>query len=404
MLRSIARRSKVYQNSIVHQHNGLLLGAYKAISAEAGYQHGGNPHGVIFDELHTQPNRDLWDVLQTGTIKRLQPLTVAITTAGFDRNSICYEQYSHACKVRDGIIADESFLPVIYEALPDDDWTDPAIWAKANPNLGVSITASALATECKRAQENPAYENTFRRLHLNQWTESDVRWLPMAKWDAEEGDPIERRRQLLDQYKGQECWAGLDLSSTTDLTAFVLVFKNGKGFTTIPWFCVPEEGARKRGLKDRVPYPTWIRQGFIEATPGNVVDYDALRHRINELGKQFNIREIATDRWNATQLRTQLVGDGFNVTDFGQGFKSMMGPSRELEKLVMSGALTHGNNPVLRWNASNVTAKSDPAGNVKPDKQKSTDRIDGIVALIMALGQALVSTINVYQTRGLRYL
>ena len=184
----------------------------------------------------------------------------------------------------------------------------------------------------------------------------------------------------------------------------MLVFKNGKCFTTIPWFWVPEDGARKRGLKDRVPYPTWIRQGFCEATPGNVVCYDTLRHRINELGKLFNIREIATDRWNATQLRTQLVGDGFNVTDFGQGFKSMMGPSRELEKLVMSGALTHGNNPVLRWNASNVTAKSDPAGNLKPDKQKSTDRIDGIVALIMALGQALVSTTSVYNTRGLRYL
>lgn len=398
---TLHKRSKVYLHSIVHEYNGLTQGAYKAISAEAGYQHGGNPHGVIFDELHTQPNRDLWDVLQTGTIKRRQPLTLAITTAGFDRNSICYEQHKHAAKVRDGILDDKQFLPVIYAADDSDDWTDPTVWAKANPNLGVSITENALASECKRAQENPSYENTFRRLHLNQWTEQDVRWLPMARWDSlSSGDPIAERKEFFAKYRGKECFGGLDLSTTTDLTAFVLAFRDGANIALLPFFWVPKDGAIQRSRRDRVPYLDWIKQGFIEATEGNVVDYDVVRKRINELQKQFFIRAIARDRWNATQITSQLQGDGFKMIDFGQGFRDMTGPAKELEKLVIAQQLRHAGNPVLRWNAANVTVETDAAGNLKPNKKKSSERIDGVIASIMAIAQLLQQR-HIYRERGL---
>ncbi len=343
-------------------------------------------HGIIIDELHAQPNRELVDVLTTSTAARRQPLIVYITTADFDRDSICNEKYDYACKVRDGVIDDPAFLPVIYEASSDADWTDPQVWAAANPNLGVSVSQEYLERECQRAQETPTYENTFKRLHLNMKTQQDVRWLSLEQWDACGGVEIDPNA-----LEGKECFAGLDLSTTTDVSALVLLFKEDDGeVALLPRFWVPADNARKRERRDRVPYQTWARQGFIEMTEGNVVDYDVIRRRINELGERFKIREIAIDRWNATQLAVQLQGDGFEVVTFGQGFRDMSGPTKELEKLVISGKLRHGRHPVLRWMASNVSVETDAAGNLKPSKKKSTERIDGIVASIMALGRAML--------------
>jgi site-specific DNA recombinase len=356
----------------------------KVISAEAYTKHGVNAHGVIIDELHAQPDRELVDVLTTSTGARRQPLIIYITTADFDRESICNEKYDYACKVRDGVIDDPAFLPVIYEAARDDDWTDPAVWAKANPNLGVSVSLEYLERECIRAKETPTYENTFKRLHLNMKTQQDVRWLSLENWDACNARIDEAA------LTGRECYGGLDLSTTTDLSAFVLVFQESDGgITLLPKFWVPADNAHKREKRDRVPYETWARQGLIEMTPGNVIDYDRIRMRINELGQRFHIQELAIDPWNATQLSLQLQGDGFEVIQFGQGFKEMTAPTKEFEKLVISRKIRHGGNPVLRWMAGNVSAETDAAGNLKPSKKKSNERIDGIVAAIMALGRAL---------------
>lgn len=373
--------------------------SYKVLSSEAYTKHGLSAHGIVVDEVHALPNRELWDVLTTSTGARRQPLTVAITTAGFDRNSLCYELYDYACKVRDGIIDAPAFLPVIYEAAADDDWKAPATWRKAHPGLGVSVKEEYFEAECMKAQQLPSYENTFRRLLLNQWTEQDVRWMPMHEWDAC-GTP-------LPDLTGRPCFAGLDLSTTTDITALVLAFPDGPRLHLLPFFWVPKEGITKRARRDRVPYDVWQRDGLIEGTEGNVVDYDVIRKRINELAEKYQIKEIALDRWNATQLSTQLAGDGFDMIAFGQGYASMTAPTKELEKRVLGRELCHGGNPVLRWMASNVSVTNDPAGNIKPDKAKSTERIDGIVAAMMALGRAMVAdevTPSRYESEGFAFV
>jgi phage terminase large subunit-like protein len=378
----LAEISKTFMRSIVVEKTGSF---YKVLSADAPTKHGLNAHGIIFDELHAQPNRELWDVLTTSTGARRQPLVIAITTAGFDRNSICWELHEYALKVKDGIVADDSFLPVVYAASPDDDFQDPKVWKKANPCLGVSVQPDYFRREAKKAAEMPAYENTFKRLHLNIWTQQDVRWMPMEKWDACNGevDP--------DELLGAECYAGLDMASTTDIAALVLVFRRESQFYWLPFFWIPELNAIQRERRDRVPYMTWIRQGLIEVTEGDSIDQDFIRKRINELGKKYHIREIAIDRWNTAQIKTQLMGDGFEVLDFGQGFASFNGPTKSLMTQVLGHKLNHGGNPVLRWMASNVSCKTDPAGNLKPDKSKSTEKIDGIVAGLMGTARAEIS-------------
>lgn len=377
----LLKRAQLYKYSIV-----VGGGSYKAISADSHTKHGFNTHCCVIDEVHAQPDRNLVDVLKTSMGARRQPLLIYITTSDFERPSICNELHDYACKVRDGIIDDPAFLPVIYEASRDDDWLSPDTWKKANPNLNVSVSEEFLASECKRAQEEPAYENTFKRLYLNIRTEQAVRWLQIERWDASEGavDDV----ALL----GKRCWCGLDLSTTTDLAAFVADFPADDGnHLLLCKFWVPKENARKREQKDRVPYLQWIKDGWITATEGDVIDYDVIRRDINEFGKRYEVKEIAADRWNATQLITQLEGDGFNIFAFGQGFKDMTAPTKELEKLVIAGKIRSGKNPVLRWMASNVFVEQDAAGNLKPSKKKSTERIDGIVATIMGLGQAMLT-------------
>lgn len=372
---------------------------YKALSADADTKHGFNTHFVCVDELHAQPNRDLVDVLVTSTGSRRQPLVWYITTADFDRESICNEKYDYACKVRDGVVEDPAFLPAIYEASVDDDWAAPAVWRKANPNLGVSVGEDYLRRECQRAKETPTYENTFKRLHLNIRTQNDVRWLRLEDWDRCAG--------AVDEFAlaGRVCFGAFDLSSKIDLTAFVLVFPPSDDdpmWRILPRFWIPGDNARKRERRDRVPYETWQRQGFVNFTEGNVVDYEAVKAQIMADARTFSLQDIAYDPWNATQIALQLQEDGANVVEFRQGYVSFSEPTKELEKLVMAGKVAHGGNPVLRWMASHVMVESDPAGNLKPSKKKSTERIDGIVAACMAIGRALLTPDigSVYDRRG----
>jgi phage terminase large subunit-like protein len=395
----LEKRCKIYGETGTNQTRTILIpdtGSFlKVISADATTKHGGNLHLVLIDELHAQPNRELVDVLHTSTASknRKHPLEIYITTADYARESICNEEYNRACKVRDGIISDPELLPAIWEAGKDDDWRVEDTWRKANPNLGVSVSLDYMKAECKRAQDTPTYENTFKRLHLNIITEQDVRWLPLDKWDACVGDVD------AEALAGETCYGGLDLSSTTDVTAFSLFFP--KGNKTVNFFWLPSVNAHKREQRDRVPYLTWQKQGYIKLTPGDVVDYDIVRSDIIALSKKYKIKEVGADRWNATQIITQLEGAGIKMVKFGQGYASMSSPAKELEKLVIGGQLQHGGNPVLRWMASNVSVSMDAAGNIKPAKDKSTERIDGIVALIMAIGCAGVGTGNsVYNERG----
>jgi phage terminase large subunit-like protein len=405
------KRVKIYAaaKSIVYESRGT---SYKAISAEANTKHGYNTHLAVIDELHAQPNRELVDVLMTSTGARRQPLIVHITTSDFDRESICNEKLDYAQKVRDGIIEDESFLPVIYEASIDDDWRDEKVWERVNPNLDVSLSREYLRRECQRAIETPSFENTFKRLHLNIKTEQDVRWLPLELWD-------ECERLELDQLQGRygeervlitkpkNCYAGLDLSGTNDTTSLVLAFPRDDGIDILPFFWIPRDNARAREKKDRVPYSQWAREGHLIMTEGNVVDYRFVRQRINELVNQYKIKVVAYDPWNAMQLAMQLQDeDGIKMEPHRQGFISMNEPSKELERLLMSGKIRHDHNPVMRWQVSNVAIKTDPAGNIKPVKPEHKDarKVDGVVAAVMAVGRATLQVQagpSVYEERGL---
>jgi phage terminase large subunit-like protein len=373
-------RATVYKQSIVVPSTGS---SYKVLSSDSNSKHGFSASGIVLDECHAMPNQELWDVLTTSTGARRQPLAVMISTAGYDKHSFFYAQYEYACKVRDGLINDPAFLPIIYEAGKDDDWTLSATWNKAHPGLGVSVKEEYFAAECEKAKQMPSYENTFKRLLLNIWTESNTRWIPSELWDVCGGDQIE--------LEGRHCYAGLDLASTTDIAALVLGFPVDGIVYLKCFFFVPEEGIKRRSERDHTDYATWVRQGHIIATEGAVIDYDVIRNKINELAEIYQIKEIAVDRWNATQISTQLSGDGFEMIGHGQGFASLSAPTKELERRILSKQINHGSNPVLAWMASNVQIEQDAAGNMKPSKSKSTSRIDGIAATLMSLSRITVS-------------
>lgn len=397
---ALAARVKVFASynikRLVYEPSGSF---YRSIPADAAGAHGFNAHGVILDEAHTQPNRDLFDVLTTSVGAREQPLIFVITTAGYDRHSLCWELHEYARQVRDGVIEDPTFLPVLYGAADGDDWTSPDVWRAANPSLGATVSEEFLAEECAKAQNVPAYQNSFRRLYLNQWTAQETRWLDLAAWDRG-GAPVDPAALL-----GRDCYLGLDLASTTDLAAMVAVFPDGDRFDALAHFWVPADGMRERERRDRVPYGQWAAAGLIEATEGNVIDYAAIKARVLDWAGRYRVRQVAYDPWNATQLMLQLADEGLDCVPVRQGFASLSAPTKDLLGLVLDGRLAHGGNPVLRWMADNVTVSTDPAGNIKPDKGKSTQRIDGIVALIMALARAAAAEgASVYDTRGLLVL
>tara|TARA_Y100000004_G_scaffold173316_1_gene211059 strand:- start:10420 stop:11970 length:1551 start_codon:yes stop_codon:yes gene_type:complete len=393
----LLKRCEVYRSSIINPSKG---NTYKALSADAKLQHGHNAHAILFDELHTQPNRDLWDVMKTSTGARTQPLLIALTTAGASKTdgNICWEVHDYAIKVQQGVITDETFLPVVYAAEDDDDIQLESTWKKANPNYGVSVKKEYLKAEAKLASELPSYENSFRRLHLNQWTTNETKWLSDNQWTACD------KELNLDILKNQVCYGGLDLASTRDLSALTLIFPMDDGLIhVVPFYWLPELTAQERSQKDKVPYTTWAKQGYINLTDGDVQDYNFIRHTINELALKYQIKSIAFDRWNSSQLVNNLVEDGATMSPFGQGYASMSAPTKELEKYVLKKKLVHGNNPVLRWQVQNVQLRTDPAGNIKIDKARSSEKVDGVVSLAMALGEYMTNDTgaSVYDQRGI---
>lgn len=360
---------------------------YQVLSAEVATKHGLNVSACVFDELHTQPNRALYDVMTQGSgDARAQPLWFFLTTAGTDRNSICWEVHQKALDVLEGRKVDPRFYPVVYGLKEDEDWHDEKNWYKANPSLGHTIDIEKVRDAYRKALETPADEMMFRQLRLNQWVKNSVRWMRMDKWDACAADI------KIEALRGRPCYGGLDLSSTSDLTAFVLVFPpedEGEGYTVLPWFWLPEEQMKLRVQRDHVPYDQWAGQGFINLTEGDVVHYGAVKQRILEICEMFDVQEIAVDRWNATMMIQELEDEGLNVVRFGQGYRDMSPPTKELMRLVLRGEIRHTGHPVLRWCMDNAYVRTDPAGNQKIDKEKSTEKVDGAVAMVMGLARAI---------------
>ncbi|HEO4368784.1 TPA: terminase large subunit [Streptococcus agalactiae] len=401
MNRPLEKRSKIMgaTKRIVNYSNA---GFYQVLSAETGTKHGLNVSGLVFDEIHAQPNRHLYDVLTKGSgDAREQPLFFIITTAGTDRNSICYELHTKALDILNGRKKDTSFYPVVYGLSDEDDWNDEANWLKANPSLGHTIGIDRVREAYQQALDNPAEENVFKQLRLNMWTSSSVAWIPEHVY-AKGNDPIQ-----YESLKGRSCYAGLDLSSTSDITAFVLVFPprfEEENYIVLPFFWLPEDTLELRCRRDHVLYDVWESQGYIKTTEGNVVHYGFIEKFIEDLSEIYHIKEIAYDRWNATQMVQNLEGMGLTMVPFGQGYKDMSPPSKELYKLMMEGKIQHGGHTVLKWMGQNVVMRQDPAGNIKPDKEKSVEKIDGIVALIMGLDRCIrhqTDEGSVYDERGI---
>lgn len=383
---------------------------YRALAAEAGPVEGLNISCLIFDELHTQKTRELWNSLRYGGAARDQPLLVSITTAGYDRNTICYEQCKRARGILDGSIKDLSFFAFILEVPEETDWQDIAEHERVNPGLGITINTEGFVEAFNEAKQSAEAENAFRRYRLNQWTKQAVRWLKMSTWETCAGEVDAKALE------GRECYGGLDLAQTSDATALVLLFPNDDGvYDVLPFFWMPIESAEERDRQEGVPYLQWIRDGWITPTDGWVADYSFMRRDIsgtqpgtmeltgNALADRYAIQEIGVDRlFQGAQLMTDLEGDGLECVAMGQGFVSMAAPTKQLKELILAGRIRHGGNPVLRWMAENVAVKTDAAGNWKPAKDESDGKIDGIVGLIMALARAMVhgDETSVYDRRA----
>lgn len=382
--------------SIIESRKRIILkqtgGVYVALSAEAKTKHGLGPSVVIFDELHVQRKPDLFEALSTGSGARNQPLFLSLTTAGYDRNSICWQEYEYARKVQDGIIKDPVYFSAIWEMPEGADWRDEANWKLANPGLGSFRSIEEMRDMARQAEHSPAMQNTFRRLYLNQWTQQSNRAIDMALWDANASgrDGIVSEEEL----KGRACYGGLDLSAVSDLTAEVLLFPREEDPEAVDILCrfwCPESKLTDSTNRYRNEYQAWKNQGFLTTTPDDAIDYAFIRAQILEDARKFQIIDMNVDRlFQGYQMMDELGQEGLTVIPFGMGYKSMTPPMNEFFRRLLLKKLHHGGNPVLRFMADSLAVTSGPAGNdFKPDKAHSQGKIDGIVALVMGLDRAM---------------
>lgn len=389
----LSKKCKVYRRHIEANRGAV----YKVIAADAAGNLGHNISTLIFDELLTQKSRDLYESLVTSMGARTEPLAFMISTAGHDRGSLCYELYHYAKQVREGVLNDPTFLPIIYETPPELDWKDELSWKKSNPGLGKSVTLEYLKNTCHEAQNNPAREQSFRQYHLNQWVESAARWISSEAWASCESHPT--------NLEEVPCYGALDLSSRKDLTSFTLAFPLGKTIHLKCFAWTTSAMVGKRSDTNQIRYEQFVRSGSLEVIPGQIVDYEIILKRIAEIAEQFKIKEIAIDPWNAEFVMQKLENQGHIIYEFGQGFRSMSPPTKDFEAAVLQKQINHDGNTVLRWCIDNVVIERDAAGNVKPSKNKSVERIDCAVSSIMAFARARkaeatgIDGSSVYQSR-----
>ena len=422
---ALAGRSETYRRSIVVPET---RSSFKVVSSDVKGRHGPNIHALLFDEFHAQPNRELYETLAKGVAARRQPIVVLITTAGDDQDSVCYEEYEYARRVMSGVYEDETYLPIIFEATEEDDWREPATWEKANPSLDVTVKRDYLEAECRAAQVEPRKQNAFKRLHLNVWTRTTDVWIPVEWWKACPALPH------VDSLVGLPVAGGLDLSSTTDLTAFVLVFRlpptttdaeavevadldeSGEpirrtlsinyDLAVVPYLWMPEDRMRERSREDGVDYGVWERAGHLRTTPGSVVDYDFIyRSIVDEIAPRYKVRQIGYDPWNALQFALQLEKAGFEAVEVRQGPRTLSAACKVLHALVKAGRVHHAGNQTMTWCVANTAVKEDENENVRPVKSSPKKRIDGVVAAVTALSRLMVlpdRPASPYAYRGVR--
>lgn len=385
-----------FRNSIVYEARGGMM---KPLSSDYGTHDGLNPSCGIIDEFHAHRDSGMFDVIKSAFGARRQPLMFIITTAGFNKSGACYAYRENVIKVLREVNEDDTLFGIIYTLDTNEEWDDPRMWIKSNPNLGVSLSADYLADQVRDARNRPEAVRNVMTKNLNLWVDAERTWILDDAWQKCIGTTSP------DELHGCACWGGLDLSNVSDITAYVLLFHENDRFQLVPYFWIPEEKMLEKIRRENINYDRWVADEYVTVTPGNVIDYDFVKADILRRTSDYDLRSSAYDRWNASQTIIDLQNEGMTCNPFGQGYGSMSAPTREFEKLVLTGRIEHFGNPVLRWMLASTVVKSDPAGNIKPDKERSMQKIDGIVASIMALGEWMTAQAdedsNPYENRGL---
>ena len=385
-----------YRNSIVYE---LKSGMMKPLSSDYGTHDGLNPSCGIIDEFHAHKDSGMFDVIKSAFGARRQPLMFIITTAGFNKNGACYAYRSNVIKILQGINEDDSLFGIIYTLDSKEEWDNPKMWIKSNPNLGISVFPEYLADQVNDAKNRPEAVRNVMTKNVNLWVDAEKTWILDDMWQKCIGTTD------IKSLRGCKCWGGLDLSNFSDITAFVLLFHENEKFQLLPFFWIPEDKMLEKIRKENINYDKWSSLGFVKVTAGNVLDYDFVKADILQIAEIYDLQSTAYDRWNASQTIIDLQNEGMECSPFGQGYGSMGAPTKEFEKMVLTEKIEHFGNPVLRWMMASTVVKTDPAGNIKPDKEKSSQKIDGIVASIMALGEWMTAQAeednNPYNQRGM---
>lgn len=385
-----------YRNSIVYELKGGMM---KPLSSDYGTHDGLNPSCGIIDEFHAHKDSGMFDVIKSAFGARKQPLMFIITTAGFNKAGACYAYRDNVIKILRGINEDDALFGIIYTMDSKEEWDNPKMWIKSNPNLGVSLFPNYLEDQVNDAKNRPEAVRNVMTKNVNLWVDAAKTWILDDMWMKCMGETD------LEGLKGCQCWGGLDLSNVSDITSFVLLFHENDKFQLLPFFWIPEETMLEKIRKENINYDKWVAGGFVKVTAGNIVDYDFVKADILTIVEDYDLQSSAYDRWNSSQTIIDLQNEGMECTPFGQGYGSMSAPTKEFEKLVLTEKIEHFGNPVLRWMLASIAIMTDPAGNIKPDKSKSTQKIDGIVAAIMALGEWMTAQAeednNPYNQRGM---
>ncbi|MDH7795802.1 MULTISPECIES: terminase TerL endonuclease subunit [unclassified Beijerinckia] len=378
-----ATRIRDGRHDILHRKSGATM---KAVSSDAAAQNGKTPSFVLFDEVHAWKKRELYDILRTGLTKTAGTLSVVISQAGRGTDNLATEIFDYARKIALGEIENETVLPILFETPQDADWRDEKVWHRANPGLAQGYPdLSAMREMAREAETRPAMRVKFCNDHLGMWFDyhSDP-WIEIAIWDACGNEPID-----LSKYEGEKAWIGVDLGEVDDLSAVVLALRGpDDSFIIVPYIFSDEASIQKKQIRGDAPYKKWADQGYLIVTKDNVTDYDAIEAKIVELSERFNVQEIPIDTFSGRPMITRLLSHGLPVLEHRQGFISMAAPTRAFERAALAGKIKHGGHPVLRWSIGNILIDTDPAGNQKPTKKRSRDKIDPVVAAIMALGRA----------------
>lgn len=385
MVRKSPPLKKVFGVHKLNIHHMKSASKFEPLSSDAQTLDGLNIHCGIMDEVHAHKTREVWDVVETATGAREQPLILAITTAGFNKQGIGYEQREYVTKVLDGVVDDDTYFGIIFTIDEDDDPFDQSVWVKANPNLGRSKKLDDMQRLAKKAQEMPAARNNFLTKHLNVWVNAETAWLDMVKWEKLP------ERGSVEHLKTLPCYIGMDLANKLDVAAVIAAFPDGNKIHFLCKFYLPENTIFNKSRTIGNMYDTWAKQGYLTLTDGDIIDHEYIEHDIREMLNDFDVQAVGFDPWGSTQMSIRLAEEGAPMVEIPQTVKNLSESMKEVEAKVISGELHKDKNPMMDWMASNIVVKLDRNENYFPNKEHADNKIDGMVALFMAVNRIIAN-------------